>query len=445
MRSGKHHCQSLLTRKFRPTLPLISLILYMNIRSGRFDLDWWVIPKRFVYIAGSVMAFTLLVGGVIGYLWLHGNPFGSHKTEESATAGARFISFDGEVRVVRANTREVHAARANVQLYPGDIVQTQTDGRALILLVDGSKLLVRPNSVVIIRDNTSVAGGTATRVRVAVDRGQINVRTEQQTEGTSNVVETKLTENKLAAQTGASFGVRDDNTEDIRVSSGQLETNTRGGDRTVVRGGEYVSLNQSGGVARRERLLDVPALVAPRDLEKIFAGPGGAGAVWLRWQRPAAENTSHYRVEVATSPFFVAAGKVIERDQLETTALNAGDLRPGIYFWRVRAVAPSGQASEWTDIQKFNILTSDSTGEPVRVSDLSAEHVAGGIYLVRGRSSAGTTIRVGSRTTLAATDGRFQLQISVSEGQRAVAVEAEDTQGNKHTHQLALSAGSSSG
>ena len=417
----------------------------MNIKSSRFDLDWWVIPKRSIYIAASVVVLIILGGGVAGYLWLYGTPFSSQKEEESATTGARFISFDGEVRVVRANTREIQAARANVQLYPGDIVQTQADARALILLVDGSTLLVRPNSVVIIRDNTSVAGGTETRVRVAVDRGQINVRTERQTEGTSNVVETKLTENKLAAETGASFGVRDDNTEDIRVSNGLLETNTRGGDRTVVRGGEYLAINQSGGVARRERLLEAPAPAVPRDLEKIVAGPGGTGAVWLRWLRPAAENTSHYRVEVATSPFFVAAGKVIERDQLTTTALSAGDLRPGVYFWRVRAVAPSGQASEWTDVQKFSILSSDSTGERVTVSDLSVEHVAGGIYLVRGQTQAGNTIRVGGRAVLAATDGRFQLQISVPERQRTVAVEAEDTQGNKHTHQLALSAGSSSG
>ena len=417
----------------------------MNTRSNRFDLEWWVIPKRFIYIAGGLILFTALGGGVALYVRMYGNPFSNQKSEERERAGARFISFDGEVRVVRANTRETLAARANVQLYPGDMVQTQADGRARILLVDGSTLLVRPNSVVIIRDNTRVEGGTATRVRVAVDRGQINVHTEQQTEGTSNVVETKLTENKLAGQTGASFGVREDNTEDIRVSSGQLETSTHGGDRTVVRSGEYVAINQSGGVARRERLLDVPALVAPRDLEKIVAGTGGTGAVWLRWQPPAAENTSHYRVEVATSPFFVAAGKVIERDQLATPALNAGDLRPGVYFWRVRAVAPSGQASEWTDVQKFSILASDSGGERVTLSNLSVEHVAGGIYLVRGQTQAGNTIRINSRATLAATDGRFQLQISVPEGQRAVAVEAEDTQGNRRTHQLALSAGSSSG
>ncbi len=417
----------------------------MNIKSSRFDLDWWVISRRSVYIAASIVVLTILGGGVAGYLWLYGNSFGSQKSEESATAGARFISFDGEVRVVRANTREIQAARTNVQLYPGDMVQTQADARALILLVDGSTLLIRPNSVVIIRDNTSVAGGTATRVRVAVDRGQINVRTERQTEGTSNVVETKLTENKLAAQTGASFGVREDNTEDIRVSNGQLETNTHGGDRTLVRGGEYLAINQSGGVARRERLLEAPALVAPRDLEKIVAGLGGTGGVWLRWLRPAAEHTSHYRVEVATSPFFVAAGKVIERDQLATPALNAVDLRPGLYFWRVRAVAPSGQASEWTEVQKFSILSSDITGKRVTISDLSVEHVAGGIYLVRGQTQAGTTIRINSRTSLAATNGRFQLQISVPEGQRAVAIEAEDTQGNKHTHQLALSAGASSG
>jgi acyl transferase domain-containing protein len=41
-----------------------------------------------------------------------------------------------------------------------------------------------------------------------------------------NVVETPLTRNRLGGETGASFGVRDDKTEDIRVSSGSVETTT---------------------------------------------------------------------------------------------------------------------------------------------------------------------------------------------------------------------------
>lgn len=403
----------------------------MATKNNRFDVDWWIIQKRYIYLLIALLVLAVTASGASLYVWVYGNPFKHTFNGSNVPAGARFISFDGDVRVVRAATRENILARSDTQLYPGDIVQTQADGRARILLADGSTLVVRPNSVVTVRDNTSAENGQRTNVRVAVDRGQVNVRTEQQQEGSNNVVETPLTKNKLAAETGATFGVHDDNTEEVRVTSGLVDTTTRGGEKTTVRPGEYVALNQSGNVRSRERLLDVPMPSSPHDLEKIIANANGAANVPLRWQRPATGVPAHYRVEVATSPFFVAAGKVIERDQLDATQFSIGDLRPGAYFWRVCAVASSGQTSDWCDPQKFIIATGIGTGERVNVSGMTFEYVAGNIYLARGKSQAGNTIRINGRETIVASDGTFQLQIATTKGSPDIIVEAEDTQGNK--------------
>ncbi|HYO92538.1 MAG TPA: fibronectin type III domain-containing protein, partial [Pyrinomonadaceae bacterium] len=271
-----------------------------------------------------------------------------------------------------------------------------------------------------------------------VDRGQINVRTEEQPLGTSNVVQTRQTQSKLGPQTGASFGINPDSTEDIRVSQGQMETTSvKTGETTTVRGGEYLSINPSGNIARREKLLDVPAPVAPHDLERIFVGASGAAGVTLRWQRPVSGSAAHYRVEVATSPFFVAAGKVIERDQLASTEFNASDLRPGNYFWRVRATATTGQISDWTDPQKFIVVPAGSN-ENLAVDITETNYIGGQIYLVRGRAQPGTTIRILGRQTLTGSDGSFQLQITVPEGAREVAGEAQDPQGNRTRFNFAL-------
>lgn len=43
-------------------------------------------------------------------------------------------------------------------------------------MIDGSILSIRPNSTVVIRDSSSLLGGTS--VRVKLDDGQIRVRTE---------------------------------------------------------------------------------------------------------------------------------------------------------------------------------------------------------------------------------------------------------------------------
>jgi hypothetical protein len=414
----------------------------MATKHSRFDLDWWVVQKRQIYFIIGLLVVGGTLGGAGVYLWKYGNPFRSQEQAVDAPAGARFISFEGDVRIIRAATRETLQATSQIQLYPGDTVQTQADGRARISMIDGSTLVVRPNSTVIIRDNTSYEGGQRANVRVSVGSGQVNVRTEQQPEGTRNIVETPQTQNELGALTGATFGVNaETKTEEIRVTSGAMETTTtRDGEKTTVRGGEYLSVAPSGTLTKRESLLAVPTPVAPRDLEKVFAKRNAAASVALRWQRPQSGTPAHYRVEVATSPFFVAAGKVIERDQLSATEFNATDLRPGAYFWRVRATATSGQTSDWSEPQKF-VIVAGGTGQSVSVTDLKAEYVGGDIYLIGGRAQYGTTIRIAGRETLIGNDEAFKLQITAPQGAREITIEAQDAQGNGSQYRVPLDAG----
>ena len=406
-------------------------------KTSHFAFDWWIIQKRFVYLVIAILLLCGVAAGAALYVWKYGNPF-KHIAEVNSAAGARFISFEGDVRVIRATTRETIPANADTQLYPGDTVQTQANGRARISLADGSTLVVKPNSTIIVRDNARADDGKRTNVHVVVDSGQLSVRTEQQAAGTTNVVETPKTKNTVGEQTNASFGVNPEGTEEIRVATGAIETTNSSGEKTSIHGGEYVSVNNSGRLSAAQRLLDVPQPAQPHDLEKVFVGGNGAASVGLKWQRPQSGTPAYYRVEVATSPFFVADGKVIERDQLVATELGATDLRPGVYFWRVRATAASGQMSDWSDPLKF-IVTTRGTGSQVAVSNLTAELLGGSLYLVRGRAEPGTTIKVSGRETIVAPDGSFQIQVTASAGARDVTVEAQDSQGNSSQYKLPLS------
>jgi hypothetical protein len=416
----------------------------MSTKPGRFELDWWVIQKRMIYliISGGVLVLLASCAGI--YVWFYGNPFKRVLPAPTTVAGARFVSYEGDVRVIRASTRETITATTQIQLYPGDTVQTQADGRARISLADGSTLVVRPNSTIIVRDNTPSENGRPSRVRVAIDSGLVNVRTEQQSEGTRNEVETPQTRNQLASDTGASFGVNpSDHNEEIRVTTGQIETTTSNGDKSVIKAGEYASVNATGTLSR-QRLLDIPAPQSPHDLEKISAGQNGTAGITLRWQKPNSGIAAHYRVEVATSPFFVAAGKLIERDQLAATELNVTDLRPGNYYWRVRATAQTGQASDWSDPQKFVVIPGGE-GRGVALQIAAPEYIGGSVYIIRGRAEPGTTVSSLGRETLTAADGTFQLQIAAPPGAQEAVVNALDPQGNRNQYNVPLAQASPRG
>jgi hypothetical protein len=411
----------------------------MSTKSQRFVFDWWVIEKRVIYLLVALLIICGLAAGGALYVWKYGNPLRNVGTTLKPASGARFISFEGEVRVIRSATRETIVPGSDTELYPGDTVQTQASGRASVSMADGSTLVVRPNSTIIVRDNASADDGKKTNVHVVVDSGQMYVRTEQQPEGTNNVVETPKTHSKLGAQTGASFGVNPEGTEEIRIKTGAIETTDRAGEKTTLRGGEYVSVNPSGTISRPQKLLDVPAPSEPRDLEKVLIGAGGSANISLKWLRPPSGTPAFYRVEVATSPFFVTDGKVIERDQLASTEFTASDLRPGVYFWRVRAFASTGQTSDWSDPKKF-IVATQGTGSHVPVSNLVAELLGGRIYLIRGKSEPGTTIRVAGRDTIVPSEGSFQLQVTAPPGTQEISIDAEDSRGNVTPYRVSLAA-----
>lgn len=338
----------------------------MGVRPNRLNLEWVVVSKRRLYVIITLIVLTpvLISAGV--YVWLrsHASDAGAENTQ---SAGIRFDSFEGEVRVVRAETREVIKADGDTRVHPGDLVQAMETGRARLTLADGSTLSIRPNSVITIAENTDTGEGERAHVRVAVERGQIKMSTEQQPAETSNTVETRLTKNRLAARTDAVFGVGEDRSEEIGVSAGSVEANTPGGGKTTISAGEHMALTSSGDIARRETLLDTPVPFAPVHLAKIPSGADGtAAAITLRWTHPMAAATVTYRVEIASSPFFVKHGIVFEREHLVSPTLVVTRLSQGSYFWRVQAVSTTGQASEWSEPQKFIVgATNAPAARPV--------------------------------------------------------------------------------
>ena len=399
-------------------------------RFRKFYVDWWNVRKSTIY---GVIAFVLIAGAVYaGVLWAsRNNWFVPPDTIDIPKDAARIVSFEGEVLITRAATRETILVTKETYVAAGDTIQTQADGRAIIQMIDGSVYSVRPNSTVVVRDTTSLLGGK--NVRVRVDDGQLNVRTDEQPENTRNIVELGESENQVGPKTDASFNADGANGGEIRILRGGVET-TLGGEKTKIGENEFATVN-GDKLSAREKLLAPPRPNSPGNSEQVVDASGGGVNVTFTWQDPEGNPAAFYYLQVSKSPYFASDALLVDRNNMQIRDYRLASLSPGTYYWRLKATAKSGQATNWNEPWKFNVVRN---GESVAIdaSDWHVERVGGNVFLISGRTQAGMAVRSQGRSTYAGPDGSFRLQINSSSIETAV--EIGDDRGNRTGFVLSL-------
>ncbi len=387
----------------------------------KFYVDWWNIRRSTIYL---LIAIILLGAGI---LW--GLSYASRNNwflpDEQANVpkdAARIVSFEGDVRITRAATRETIVVKQETFVAEGDTIQTQSDGRCIVQMIDGSTYSVRPNSTVVVKTSTSLFGGK--NVRVTLDDGQLNVRTDDQPPDVNNIVEVADSENKLLPKTDASFNA-DETGGEIRISRGGVET-TIAGEKTTISENEFASVS-GGKLSARERLMAPPRPTQPGNSAQIV-DQGGGVSVAFNWQDAEGNPGANYYLQVSRSPTFASDAIMVDRSGMTAREFRLAGLTPGNYYWRVKATGRSGQTTNWNDAWKFMVVRA---GERMAIdaSDWRVERVGGNVYLLSGRTQPGMAVRAAGRDTFAGPDGTFRLQISSPSVETAV--EIGDDRGNR--------------
>jgi preprotein translocase subunit YajC len=396
------------------------------------SLEWYYISKRSIYLlVGSLLGIVILIGS--GYWLYHATRNKLANINEVGRKSARFIQIEGKVRVKRANETEFREASEEMSLEAGDTIQTLSGSVARVQFVDGSSYTIRPDTTLVIKDN-SLNADRSTRVQVAVGVGRINLATGEQAAGSSNVVQTDTVSANVGSQTEATVAA-DGNGEktEIRIARGSARINTQSGESYEARANERLEIAGSGEV-KREMMMPVPGLTAPENQRLIKIAGGKRGQVNFNWN--AVPQAKNYRIEVATSAYF-GDTVVATRDQLGSTNAVFDNLLPGIYYWRVRANSEKEGAGQFSEPFKFS-LVSGATSQTLNISITRQTPLGGDVYKIEGRSEPGARVKVGDTVARSNADGSFTALITLSSGQREVLIEAEDQDGNTGQKRLRL-------
>src|SRR5688500_14924756 len=97
----------------------------------KFYVEWWKIRKSTIYGLIAFVVVTGLVGTGV-YFALQENWFAQKAAMDVPKDAARIISFEGDVRITRAATRETILVTKETFVAAGDTIQTQGDGRAVV-------------------------------------------------------------------------------------------------------------------------------------------------------------------------------------------------------------------------------------------------------------------------------------------------------------------------
>ncbi len=394
----------------------------MESKYKKIYVEWWKIRRSTIT---GLTIFLFVSGGIIfgGWWAIKNNWFVPTESGDAPKSAARIISFEGDVRITRAATRETILVTKETWAAAGDTIQTQADGRAIVQMIDGSVVTVRPNSSVVIRDNSSLFGGN--NVRILLDDGQMNVRTEDQPDNTENIVEMRDSETQIRSQTDVSFNA-DERVAEIRVSRGGVET-TIGGSKTTITENEFAAVKE-GQVSSKEALLPPPRLLAPANLSQIVDVSGSGASVALNWQSEGQSPTAGFYLQVSRSSYFASDSILIDRSSLVTREFRVGGLSPGTYYWRLKATSRSGQTSDWSDPFKFGVVKRE-TSRTIEVAGWNVENVGGTVYFVSGKTQPGMVVKSQGNQVFAGPDGGFRLQISTPLSETAV--ELSDDRGNR--------------
>lgn len=404
----------------------------MENKYRKFYVEWWKIRKSTIY---GIIAFILITSLVVFGVWwsMRQDWFTQQPGSDGPANAARIISFEGDVRITRAATRETIVVTKETYVAAGDTIQTQADGRAVVQMIDQSVYSVRPNSTVVIRDTSSIFGGT--NVRVKLDDGGINVRTDDQPANTENVVEMMDSETLLRSQTDASFNADSySGGGEIRISRGSVET-TVGGERATINANEFASV-QDGRIASREKLLLPPKPVLPDNMSQVVDSSGRGVTMSFSWQDDSSIPVASYYIQIARSPTFASSGMLVDRGSITSRDFKLGGLVPGAYYWRLKTTSRAGQTSDWNEAWRFNVVKPEAS-PAIDVTEWGVENVGGNVYIISGRTRAGLYVRTTqNRQTFVGGDGMFRVQVSTPLSE--VAIELGDDRGNRAGFVLSL-------
>jgi len=150
---------------------VVAVVLYFAFPKTSHDL--------MSSLTDSLSSLTSKVGGSA--------PPPGHGPKPAGNLKTSFTNLDGSVKVKKKNSNTWVTADYNLPLEKGDVIQTGAEGMAKIVFADLTNYTVKPDSLIVIEQNSSNAE-QQTNVAVQVTTGTVDLSTATYSQGSKSQV-----------------------------------------------------------------------------------------------------------------------------------------------------------------------------------------------------------------------------------------------------------------
>ncbi len=415
-------------------------------RRQKFHLRWTTVTYRSV---AAVFFCIALVAGLIAYL-IFPEPFraaarsmsgaisrglnkvaGDQPVVSSGPQQAKFTAIEGTVRVKKAISGTWVNADLRLPLEKGDVVQTSSEGMAKVNFVDGTNYTVKPDSLIVIEEN-STSSGQQTEVAVQLTIGTVDLATGTYGRGSKSQVKVSGAVASLApSSTATAHNDPRADAHEIQVKNGSAEV-TRGNQTVPLSAYERVSFQDTSATMTKTKEIAPPVLINPSNMSPIFVA-GSSTPVDFTWT--PIETAQAYRFRLSRNSFF--SSTIIDR-KVSTAGTRIAGLAEGPYYWTVQSLDINGKESVVPETNRFTVITKGAEKVSVMLETDPREWVQHGRVLeIKGRTEANAKVIVNNHEVPdVKPDGNFSYFTDpLPVGENVITITAQNARGGVRTKQ----------
>ncbi len=359
----------------------------------------------------------------------------SNPTSPGLGKSGGFAIIKGTVKVKKASSNQWISADYQTKLETGDYIQTSSDGNSRIQFPDGTTYDMKPDSLLVVQENSENPRDNAKKVSVRVTSGAVDLSTtKREVSNSRSEVSAASAVAVLNQDTRMAVEMNPvSRTSQFMVSRGQAVVRHQNGAEAEINPYESVTVTEKQMV--KEKMFAPPELLSPESFRPLVVKPGAPAKVLFSW-RPVAKATS-YHIRISNSQIF---SKIFREETVRgKTEYAAAGFNEGTYYWAVNSIDEiNRQTSKENDPPgKFTVIFQTGSEKEASNVFLTIDRVyrMGSFYQIIGRTTPGNTILVNDEAVLTEIDGTFKQITSPvpHKGKFLISITAQERSGNSKT------------